>query len=172
MEKFSSTHEEIQTTDFHTWGCPVYVLDAENQSGSIGTPKWDPKSHAGIYLGHSPCHAGNVSLILNLSSGLISPQFHVVFDDEFTTVDYLESDITPPNWIALSKHAVEHSTPQQEELAYSWLHPDRLSATNSIDDTPNKIEKIGEENSPSTSSKSSPSPQRKEQRHQNTKVKH
>ena len=42
MEKFASTHEEIVPTDFHTWGCPVFVLDAENQSGFTGTPKWDP----------------------------------------------------------------------------------------------------------------------------------
>ena len=78
MEKFSFTHEDLQPTDFHTWGCPVYVLDAESQSGCIGTSKWDPKSHAGIYLDHSPCHAGTVSLVLNLSTGLISPQFHLI----------------------------------------------------------------------------------------------
>ena len=96
MEKYSSTHDDIQPTDFHTWGCPVFVLDKENQSSNIGTPKWDPKSHEGIYLGHSPCHAGTVALVLNLATGLISPQFHVIFDDEFTTVRYLESDTTPP----------------------------------------------------------------------------
>ena len=61
LEKFCSITEEIRPTDFHTWGCPVYILDAPNQSGTIGTPKWDPKSHAGIYLGHSPCHAGSVA---------------------------------------------------------------------------------------------------------------
>ena len=97
MKKFSLTHGEIQPTDFHTWGCPVFVLDTENQSGYTGTPKLNPKSHAGIYLGHSPCHAGNVSLILNLLTGLISPQFHVVYDDEFTTVGYLESNVAFPN---------------------------------------------------------------------------
>ena len=148
MEKFSATHEEITPTDFHTWGCPVFVLDAENQSGNIGTPKWDPKSHAGIYLGHSPCHAGSVSLILNLSTGLISPQFHVVFDDEFTTVDYLESKIAPPNWISLAKHALEHSTPSQENLSYSWLHPDEPNVTNSDDKNDDKIDKNKNKNTP------------------------
>ena len=129
MEKFSSTHGEIDITDFHTWGCPVFVLDAENQSGKLGTPKWDPKSHAGIYLGHSPCHARSVSLILNLATGLISPQYHVIYDEEFTTVDYLESNIAPPNWVALSKHALEHSILPQVDLEYSWLHPDNSNIT-------------------------------------------
>ena len=149
MEKFSSTHEDIHPTDFHTWGCPVFVLDAENQSGKIGTPKWDPKSHAGIYLGHSPCHAGSVALVLNLATGLISPQFHVIFDDEFTTVGYLETDQTPPNWVALAKHAVENSTPPEEDLAYSWLHPSNIKPTNSENESLNKIQKNSNKNPPS-----------------------
>ena len=62
LEKFSQTTKEIVVSDFHTWGCPVFILDAANQSGSIGTTKWDPKSHARIYLGRSPCHAGSVIL--------------------------------------------------------------------------------------------------------------
>ena len=98
LEKFSQTDEEIVVSDFHTWGCPVYILDAPNQSGAIGTPKWEPRSHTGIYLGRSPCHAGSVALVLNLDTGLVSPQFHLVFDDEFTTVPYLHSATTPPNW--------------------------------------------------------------------------
>ena len=35
MEKFFSTYEDVQPTDFHTWGRPVFILDAENQSGNI-----------------------------------------------------------------------------------------------------------------------------------------
>ena len=89
LEIYSGILDEIVPTDFHTWGCPVYILDAANQTGGIGTPKWEPRSHSGIYLGHSPCHAGSVALVLNLKTGLVSPQFHLVFDDEFTTVPYL-----------------------------------------------------------------------------------
>ena len=39
IEKFFGTSEEIIFTDFHTWGCPVFILDAENQTVGIGTPK-------------------------------------------------------------------------------------------------------------------------------------
>jgi len=85
IEKFSNIVDNIDPTDFHTWGCPVFILDAANQ-GSIGTSKWEPRSHIGIYLGNSPCHAGSVALVLNLCTGHVSPQFHVVFDDEFSTI--------------------------------------------------------------------------------------
>ena len=68
IEKFSQTDEEIVVSDFHTWGCPVYILKAPNQSGFIGTPKWEPHSHS-----RSPCHAGSVALVLNLNTGVLSP---------------------------------------------------------------------------------------------------
>ena len=128
MEKFSQSDKEIVISDFHTWGCPVYILDAENQSGGIGTPKWEPRSHTGIYLGQSPCHAGSVALVLNLRTGLISPQFHVIFDDEFTTVPYLQSDNAPPNWHKLASTSTEHATEHQKDLAYDWLHPDNINS--------------------------------------------
>jgi hypothetical protein len=68
---------------FHTFGCPAYVLDARLQdAGGAGPPKWDPRARLGIYLGHSPSHAGSVALVLNPRTGLVSPQFHVVIDDD------------------------------------------------------------------------------------------
>ena len=64
----------------------MYILDSNLQSGVIGVPKWDPFSWIGIYLGHSPIHAGSVTLVLNPQTGHVSPQFHAVFDDNFITV--------------------------------------------------------------------------------------
>jgi hypothetical protein len=40
----------------------------------------------GVYIGHSLVHAGNVPVIYNPVTTHISPQYHVVFDDQFTTV--------------------------------------------------------------------------------------
>ena len=106
LEKFTGLHDDMLPTTFHTWGCPVYILDAANQSGAIGTPKWEPRSHTGIYLSHSPCHAGSVSLVINLKTGIVSPQFHVIYNNKFATVPYLSSAEPPPNWVALCQHAV------------------------------------------------------------------
>ncbi len=55
----------------------------------------------GLYVGHSPSHAANVALIFNPRTGHVSPQFHVVFDDAFTTVPYLRSSQVPPFWAEL-----------------------------------------------------------------------
>ena len=122
LEKMSNTSEEIVPTDFHTFGCPVFVLDAANQSGGIGTSKWEPRSRAGIYLGHSPTHAGSVALILHLQTGHISPQFHLIFDDEFTTVPYINAEEAPPNWSALVEHNSEHTDYEQGTVSQEWLH--------------------------------------------------
>ena len=120
LGKFSNIQSEIECDDFHTWGCPIFVLDARNQSGLTGTPKWELHSRVGVYLGHSPAHAGNVSLFLNLQTGHVSPQYHVVFDDAFSTVPYLESSKEPPNWCKLVSDSSEHATDEQYDTATTW----------------------------------------------------
>ena len=44
------------------------------------------QSRRGIYLGVSKEHSSTVHLVLNPSTGKVSPQYHVVFDDHFATV--------------------------------------------------------------------------------------
>jgi hypothetical protein len=67
------------------FGCPSFVLDPKLQDGKK-LPKWKPRSRQGQFLGFSSSHSTSVSLILNVQTGSISPQFHVVFDEKFTTV--------------------------------------------------------------------------------------
>eukprot|EP00957_Ditylum_brightwellii_P175765 13383773-Ditylum_brightwellii.AAC.1 len=39
--------EELVVDDFHAWRCPVFVLDANLQTGhGIGPPKWNPRARA------------------------------------------------------------------------------------------------------------------------------
>ena len=73
------------------------IINAENQLGAMGIPKWEPKLYAETYLSYSAHHAGSVSLVLNLKTGMVSLQFHVVYEDEFMTVLYLCSADLPPN---------------------------------------------------------------------------
>ena len=35
LEKFTGIADDIRPSDFHTFGCPVFILDAENQSGVL-----------------------------------------------------------------------------------------------------------------------------------------
>jgi hypothetical protein len=48
--------------------------------------------HIGLNLGLSPTHACNLHLVLSLTTGLVSPQFHVQFDDFFKTCKYGVTD--------------------------------------------------------------------------------
>ena len=69
----------------HTWGCPVYVLEYDVAVGKK-VPKWSPRARRGVYLGVSAAHSSNVPLVLTIKTGSITPQYHVVFDDCFSTV--------------------------------------------------------------------------------------
>ena len=75
--------------DLHVWGSPVYVLEPKLQDGKK-IPKFDPRSRQGIFLGFSKKHALTVPSVLNLQSGSITAQFHVVFDDWFATVKSMD----------------------------------------------------------------------------------
>ena len=126
--------EEIPVKNYHPLFCPVYVLDHRlHSAGSAGLPKWDARSRIGVYCGHSPFHAGNVALVFNPKTGLISPQYHVVFDDEFTTVPYMARSEVPPHWPELFKQSCELSTDEQFELTMDWLS-DGAETTNVTED--------------------------------------
>ena len=96
-----STHEELLNAK--VWGCPVYVLEPTLQDGKK-LPQWQPRSKLGQFLGQSKVHASSVGLIKNLQTGKISSQFHVVYDDHFTTleVNTKPEDMTlPKEWVDL-----------------------------------------------------------------------
>ena len=81
------------------FGCPSYVLDPRLQDGKK-IPKWEPCARQGQFLGYSKDHATMIGLIRNIRTGYISPQFHVVYDEDFTTV-------TSDNSIDLTEHWID-----------------------------------------------------------------
>ena len=122
--------EELPVKNFHTLFCPVYVLDHRlHDAGSLGPPKWDPCSRVGVYLGHSPFHAGSVALVFNIKTGRVSPQYHVVFDSDFTTVPFMERGEEPSNWADLCQHLSESYIDEAVTLAEDWLHQGSLDPT-------------------------------------------
>jgi len=103
--------ENIPVKTFHTLFCPVYVLDSRSQSaGGPGPPKWEPHSCIGVYLGHSPFHVGSVALVFNPKTGGVSPQYHIIFDDTFSTIPYMEVGTVPPHWEDLLKYSSKKAT--------------------------------------------------------------
>jgi transposase InsO family protein len=78
-----SDHWDLLRT--HMWGCPVYVLVHKLQDGKK-FPKWNCRAQQGQFLGFSDKHSLLVATVCHLTTGFVSPQFHVVFDDHFHTV--------------------------------------------------------------------------------------
>ena len=89
------------------------------QLGLGKIPKWEPCSWMGIYVGRSPLHASNVGLILNPRTGHVSPQFHVVYDDDFMAVPYLRSANVPLHWAQLVE-ASSHLEVYTEQQVGTW----------------------------------------------------
>jgi hypothetical protein len=84
-QMFTGEPAPWRISDFRVFRCPVFVLDKHLQDGD-SLPKWKARSWTGVYVGHSLQHAGNVPLVYNPSMTHVSPQYHVVFDNQFTTV--------------------------------------------------------------------------------------
>ena len=61
------------------------VLEAKLPDGKK-LPKWNCRARMGQFLGFSGQHSSTVALVRNLHTGYVSPQYHVVFDDNFEIV--------------------------------------------------------------------------------------
>jgi len=61
------------------------VSDPKIQDG-CRLPKWSPHAWLGQFLCYSKDHSTSIGLIRNISTGFVSPQFHVVHDDFLSTV--------------------------------------------------------------------------------------
>ena len=82
-------------------------------------------------MGIFAINCSNVPLVLNLTTGHISPQFHVVFDEFFFTVLSIGINDEPPNHWENFFHesrfqAVFHEH-DKDKLADEWLEPDDIA---------------------------------------------
>jgi hypothetical protein len=114
--------------DFCVFGSPAFVLDKRLQDGD-SLQKWKARSWMGICVGHSLFHSGNVPVIYNPLTTHISPQFHIVHDDQFTTVSTDPSTLTDTFFSSLFtkvvwQHNDDYAT--AEDLHYFddyWVTP-------------------------------------------------
>jgi len=77
-------------------------------------PKWAKRSRVGVYLGPSWAHAKSVGLVLSLTTGLVSPQFHVKYDDAFESVRRLK--LSGSQWQQKCHFAVDPTIPRTVNL--------------------------------------------------------
>jgi hypothetical protein len=124
-EEFCETQSPIKMKNLHTFRCPAYDLVKLLQSSNSSVPRFHCHTCISIYVGHSPQHAGNVALILNPQTGCTSPQYHVVFDNDFTTVNDIENSLTPSTWQQLvSKY--QGASKVDYDLAKLWFDRSNL----------------------------------------------
>ena len=82
---FGNTDIDENPIHRQPFGAPTYVLQSPLQNNQP-FHKWKHRSKLALYLGPFPFHARNVSLVMDLQTGLVSPQFHVIHDLTFSTV--------------------------------------------------------------------------------------
>jgi hypothetical protein len=84
-EQFTGERSKLDQTDMHPLFCPVYVLDRRIQEGT-SPPKWTKQTTQKVYVGHLHHYSKSVPMVWDPKTKLVSPQFHVMFDDNFDTV--------------------------------------------------------------------------------------
>ena len=117
---FSNSTINNNPNHFHPFGSPVYVL-AQPLQQKLPFSKWSKRAKRGLYLGTSPHHARNISLVLDLQTGLVSPQMHAAHDNNFLTV---KDDETKYNWsikagfqtTSVNKQTKRSTTPLQRRF--------------------------------------------------------
>jgi hypothetical protein len=109
FEQLTSLLRHMQALNPPQSMCPIFIplvvrvtswIIIFNQ-GEEKSKNWEPWARMGIYVGCSSSHASNVSMILNPRMGRISLQFQIVYDNDFTTVQYLRTATVPPHWAAI-----------------------------------------------------------------------
>ena len=112
---------KLQNT--HAWECPVYVLNASLQAGKK-IPRQEPRCKRGVFCGLSIVHSSEVPQVLNLTTGSIIVQFHVVFNDLFSMVSLIGREEQPPShWSNLCLENTELiPTDNATPLSSEWLN--------------------------------------------------
>ena len=87
--RFDTVSEPL--SNCHVWDCPTYVLEPKLQNPVLKIHKWDNKIQIGATMGFSMIHSKQVGLVLNLLTGSISPQYHVLFYDMFSNMASITS---------------------------------------------------------------------------------
>jgi hypothetical protein len=76
----------------HPLFCPVYVLDRRILEGT-STPKWTKRTTQKACVGHVHHYSKSVPMVWDPKTKLVSPQCHIMFDDNFDTIQAPDPNI-------------------------------------------------------------------------------
>ena len=77
-----------------------------------------------------------MALVLNPTTGLVSPQYHVVYDDHFSTVHNMLDLTVPPKWAQIIQNSSELVTTEQYDLTKTWFEVQDDPTADTILQTP------------------------------------
>ena len=123
----------INKKHWKPFGCPVFVLDEQLQSGHP-FQKWKQRAQVGIYLGQSPIHNRNVALVLHRNTRHVSPQFHVKFDPSFHTVQQDQLDCTWQQSTYFIQVSHPHASPPEKHKMKQSALPKQTSKPQQLGD--------------------------------------
>jgi hypothetical protein len=120
----------------HPLLCPVYVLDRRMQEGT-SPPKWTKRTTQKVYVGHLHNYSKSVPMVWDPKTKLVSPQFHVMFDDNFDTVQAPDPNIKQSDTMdrLFQTNRYLYDDPFGNEHTYLFtsrgadIHPDNLTPT-------------------------------------------
>jgi hypothetical protein len=116
--------------------CPVYVLDRRMQEGK-SPPKWTKRTTQKVYVGHLHHCSKSLPMVWDPKTKLVSPQFHVMFDDNFNTVQAPYPNIKQADTMdrLFKTNIYTYYDPFGEEHTYLFshggtdIHPNNLTPT-------------------------------------------
>jgi hypothetical protein len=99
MELYCRTKfNQIYLQYVKVWECPTCVLNPKLQDGKK-IPKWESHSRLDQFLGFGDNHSSLVGLVRNVHTEYMSPQFHAVYHERFTSINNPQDD--NQNWIEI-----------------------------------------------------------------------
>jgi hypothetical protein len=135
-EQFTGERSKLNQTDMHPLLCPIYVLDRRMQEGT-SPPKWTTRSTQKVYVGHLHHYSKSVPMIWDPKTKLVSPQFHVMFDDNFDAVQAPDTNIKQSDTMdrLFQSNIYIYDDPFGNKHTYLFasgganIHPDTLTPT-------------------------------------------
>jgi hypothetical protein len=118
----------------HPLFCPVYVLDRRIQEGT-SPPKWTKRTTQKVYVRHLHHYSKSVPMVWDPKTKLVSPQFNVMFDDNFDIVQAPDPNITQVDTMdrLFKTNSYKYDDPFGNEHIYLFshggvdIHPDNLA---------------------------------------------
>jgi hypothetical protein len=118
-----------------------HVLRKELQDNPGSAKKWESRCWQGVYVGLSSLHTSSVALIYNPTSCHVTQQFHVAFDESFTSVASADQDtsdahitniLDKASWLYKDSFA----PPTEHHLFHDDTNAHKLTALHALYSTP------------------------------------